>query len=239
MEPGNGRSCHFHCRAWSLVKSSGVGKAAATQPHSKEASPRSPFHHALTLLFFPLLVAGTAQAYPEFEQYVDQTSGRYVNCSLCHAHPEGPEGVKPGQIGSLTPQQMDELNRGRAAFEPGQEIDNPILNEFGNDIIRQLGKTQFLQFRTQPEALAGALDPTSDLDGDSISDVDEFLAGTHPLDPRHGEPMKLFAHYLRERWVHVALLIVATVLGLYGISGFLHGFEVRMRAAQDEDEGIS
>lgn len=181
--------------------------------------------------------SGIAAAYPEFEQYIDQTSGRYVNCSLCHTHPEGPEGVKPGQIGSLSPQEMEQLNKARAAFEPGQEIDNPVLNDFGDSIIQQLGKREFLQMRTRPEDLAGALRKDTDLDGDSISDVEEYSAGTLPLDPRHGDPWRLFLHNLRDRWFHVAMLLVATALGFYGLGAFVHAFEARARQqAADPEE---
>jgi hypothetical protein len=109
------------------------------------------------------------------------------------------------------------------------EIDNPVLNHFGDDIIRQLGKTRFLQFRMEPENLAGALDPNSDLDGDGIPDVDEYTVGTHPLDPRHGDPWMLFLNNLRHRWFHVAMLLVATGLGLYGLNALLHAFELRLR----------
>ena len=42
-----------------------------------------------------------ALAYPEFEAYVEKVSGMPVNCSLCHTHPDGPEGLNRDEIGSL------------------------------------------------------------------------------------------------------------------------------------------
>jgi hypothetical protein len=193
-------------------------------------------HFVWSMTAATFLLAPYAAAYPEFEQYIDQTSGRYVNCSMCHTHPEGPEGVKPGQIGSLNAEQMDQLNRGRAAFEPGMGIENPILNAFGNSIVEQLGKTEFLQMRLRPKDLSGALDPTIDTDGDGISDADELRAGTLPTDHNHGDPWRLFLHNLRERAFHVLMLVVATALGLYGIRALLHGFEARMRQLEADDE---
>jgi hypothetical protein len=143
---------------------------------------RRPDHRRIHLLTLTVIALATQQAfaYPEFQKYVQQNSGRNVNCAMCHAHPDGPEGLKPGQIGSLKPQELDLLNRARAAFEPGQEVQSPILNAFGNDIVKRLGKSQFLLLRQDPQKLAEALGAESDLDGDSICDADEYLAGPCP-----------------------------------------------------------
>ena len=43
--------------------------------------------------------------------------------------------MKHGQIGSLTAAEMAELNRARTAFEPGQKVQSPILNAFGNRVM--------------------------------------------------------------------------------------------------------
>jgi len=172
-----------------------------------------------------LLVAAPASAYPEFQTFIETQSSRNVNCALCHAHPDGPEGLKPGQIGSLNPSQLELLNKARAAFEPGQEVESPILNPFGNHIIQVLGKQRFLQIRQDPATLVAALGRESDLDRDGIPDVDEYLAGTLPIDPNHGDPWTLFRINLARRWFHIAMIFLATVAGLYGLSNFIHGFE--------------
>ena len=108
-----------------------------------------------------LVLSAPAWAYPEFEAWVEKSSGRYVDCAMCHSHPDGPEGVKPGQIRSLGPEELDRLNDARSAFEPGMGVDSPILNPFGDEIINRLGKTKFLEIRTSsPEQLMLPMAPT-------------------------------------------------------------------------------
>lgn len=183
------------------------------------------FLPALLVLF----AVTNAYAYPEFQGYVQQNSGRNVNCALCHAHPDGPDGLKAGQIGSLSPEEMNALNKARSAFEPGQEVESPILNPFGNRIIHELGKTRFLQLRQTPAELATVLDTTVDTDGDGIPDTEEYLAGTHPVDPYHGDPWTLFKINVRQYFFHILMIFVATVLGVYGLGNLLFGFEIAMQ----------
>ncbi|MCC6697169.1 MAG: hypothetical protein IT365_16190 [Candidatus Hydrogenedentes bacterium] len=178
-----------------------------------------------------------AYGYPEFQQFVKKNSGRGTNCAMCHLHPDGPEGLKPGQIGSLSTEEMNQLNQARAAFEPGQNVSNPILNAFGNSIIGKLGKTKFLQIRMHPEELPAALGDMSDLDHDGISDAQEYLAGTHPLDDSSGEPSRLLLINLRRYAFHLIMMVVATGAGLYGLNAILHWFDVLMSAARDKEEG--
>lgn len=180
----------------------------------------------LAALLAVFLAPAPAAAYPEFETFVELHSGRTIDCTLCHTHPDGPEGVRPGQIRSLSQEELEQLNRARAAFEPGSEVDSPILNDFGDHILHTVGKRRFLELRTsEPAALADELGFDHDLDGDGISDAREYLDGTHPLDAHHGDPWLLFRHNLRTYAVHLVLILLATVLGLYGLNHLLAWFE--------------
>ena len=191
-----------------------------------------------SLFILAFTISPFAWGYPEFQQYVQKTSGRTVNCAMCHSHPDGPEGLKPGQIGSLTKEELDLLGRARAAFEPGQNVDNPLLNAFGNSIIKKLGKTKFLQIRLHPEELPAALGTESDLDSDGVPDGAEFVAGTDALDEGSGPPAKLFVHNLRENAFNLIMMILATALGIYGLNAVLHGFDQAMRARGKSQEEL-
>lgn len=182
-----------------------------------------------------LAVAATATAYPEFQQHLNKTSGRSVNCALCHAHSDGPEGTAPGQIGKLTQAELAELGRARAAFNPGAKPNNPILNAFGNHIIDSIGKTKFLELRLTPAELAGMLPQDSDLDHDGIPDPVELATGTHPLLKSDGRPWLLFKANFAANWGQIVLMLGATVLGLWGLQHLLHGFDTATRAG-DGDE---
>lgn len=180
-----------------------------------------------------------AFGYSEFQKYVKETSGSNVDCALCHAHPDGPDGMKPGQIGSLNPAELEALNRARTAFEPGQEIDSPILNTFGDSLIKTLGKKRVLALREDPAGLVAALRqaaPASDLDHDGILDADEYADGTHPASNQSGRPWKLFLVGVQQNAIHLVLLVLATVLGVFGLGHLLHWFELETKGAPRKRE---
>jgi hypothetical protein len=182
-----------------------------------------------------ILVAATAPpaaAYPEMEAWVEAHSGRSVDCAMCHTHPDGPEGVKAGQIRSLDAEELARLNQARAAFEPGAGVDSPILNDFGDRILNDVGKRRFLEIRaTDPGLLVDALGEEGDLDGDGIPDATEYAEGTDPLDPQHGAPLSLLRHNLARHWFDLLMLVLATACGLYGLN---HLLEWAQRATQRE-----
>lgn len=182
-----------------------------------------------------MLVAGTATAYPEFQQHINKTSGRSVNCALCHAHSDGPEGAAPGQIGKLTPAELTELGRARAAFNPGAKPQSPILNAFGNHLIDSLGKTRFLELRLTPGELANSLPAASDLDHDGIADAVEFATGTHPLLKSDGRPWLLFKANFAANWGQILLMLGATVFGLWGLKHLLNGFATATAAERETE----
>jgi hypothetical protein len=176
------------------------------------------------------------QAYPEFQQFIVKQSGRPVNCAFCHANADGPEGTAPGQIGHLTATEQADLVRARAAFEPGQKVNSPILNAFGNHLINTLGKRKFLELRLAPVRLAESLPKDSDLDGDGIPDAQEYLAGTHPLLKSDGNPWLLFRANFARNSVQILLTFVATVLGLWGLGHLLRGFASATRLETEDTE---
>lgn len=174
-------------------------------------------------------------AYPDFQAFIKKNSGRSVDCAFCHVNSNGPEGNGPGQLGSLTPEEFDRLNFARGAFDPGRNVNSPILNAFGNRIIHELGKKKFLEIKNNPVGLAKALDPKVDLDGDGIPDVQEFLDGTHPLKNTDGNPWWLFWANFQKNRMHIFLLFFATLFGLYGLNNLLGGFARLFEG--DEEEG--
>jgi hypothetical protein len=178
----------------------------------------------LLIVLIALAVPGRADAYPEFQAFAQKNSGRQVNCGMCHANPDGPNGLKPGQIGALSPAELDRLARARQAFQPGASVDSPILNAFGNHIVQTVGRSAVIGFKLHPAGLAPALGHSSDLDQDGIPDEQEFLDGTDPLDSQSGAPWALFLHNFARSRGHILMLLLATLAGLYGLNNLLRWF---------------
>lgn len=177
-----------------------------------------------------------AFAYPEYQQFVEKHSHRTVNCAMCHVNENGPIGEDHGQIGSLTKDDLKRLSQARAAFEPGQDVDSPILNQFGNEIIKIVGKKEFVQMKSDPSKLAKALGDKTDLDNDGISDSQEFLDGTDPLNRFHGDPIKLFWINLERYKMHVVLAIIAVWSLNYGLIHLIKGISImQARSSQSSD----
>lgn len=189
--------------------------------------------------FVLLIAVGAAcsvQAYPEYQAFSQKNSGMGVSCAMCHVSPDGPEGAGHGQIGGLSKEEMQKLNEARGAFEPGTIVESPILNAFGNEMIRQLGKKKLIELKAKPEELAAALDPASDLDDDGVPDAREFNEGTHPLHKTSGNPWLLFWHNLKRHPFPLTMVIVATALMLYGLKNLHMALEIRSRATNEDDE---
>lgn len=182
------------------------------------------------------LGAATASAHTEYQAFVREHSGRAVSCALCHVHSDGPEGTAHGQIGGLDAAGMARLNRARSAFEPGQAVDSPILNRFGNAIVLRVGKKKVLELRLRPELLADELGYETDLDDDGISDAREYLDGTHPLMKSDGHPWLLFKNNFRRFGFHMLMIAIATVITLYGLFNLLRGFAASAERSEAERE---
>jgi hypothetical protein len=178
---------------------------------------------------------GGAAAYPEFQRAVVEASRRPVDCALCHTHPDGPEGTAPGQIGRLSPAELDELGRARAAFDPGNDATSPVLNAFGVHLLNALGRRRLMELRLVPGQLADAVPAGVDLDADGIENRIELAEGTHPLNDADGRPDRLFRHNLVRQRVPLLLTLAATILGLYGLRHLLAGFAIEARGGDGEE----
>lgn len=190
------------------------------------------------LLFIFGVTANIGRAYPEFQIFVAKKSGRTLNCAMCHMHSDGPEGTALGQIGRLTPKELERLGRARSAMEPGQVVDSPILNAFGNHIIHSVGRKKFNELKAAPEALAELLPQESDLDQDGIPDAREYLEGTHPVNRNDGNPLSLLKHNFKTNAAAILLTLAATVSGMWGLSHLLHGFAKASRVKNEEDDDL-
>jgi len=164
-----------------------------------------------------------ARAFPQYQEFSEKHSGRTVNCAMCHLSDDGPAGDGPGQTGSLSQDDLNQLNKARTAMEPGSTVTNPILNKFGNEIIRAIGMKKFLELMPDPAKLPQALGDKSDLDGDGISDGQEFLDGTDPLNKYHGDPLKLFFINLNRCKFELLLIAVAVLFLDYGLANLVAG----------------
>lgn len=173
-----------------------------------------------------IILAEPAQSYPEFQQFVEKNSHRTVNCAMCHTNENGPVGNAKGQIGSLDELEMKHLGEARRALEPGQEVDSPILNKFGNQIIKAIGKKKVLEAKNAPMKLAEFLPKDEDLDGDGIPDSEEYLNGTDPLNKFHGEPGKLFIANLNRYKMHIVLAAIAIFCMNYGLIHLVKGVSI-------------
>lgn len=191
---------------------------------------------ALLALLSAAALPQRALAYPEFQAFIAKSSGRTVNCAMCHVNSDGPEGTGPGQIGHLDAAELDRLGRARAALQPGQQVDSPILNAFGNHIIKSIGKEKFVELKVSPVHLAELLPPDSDLDHDGIPDAREYLDGTLPVNHNDGNPLLLLQHNFRENFAAIVLTLAATVSGVWGLSHLLHGFATASRIKDDTYE---
>jgi hypothetical protein len=185
---------------------------------------------SLPVLALTLFAALPAHCFPAYQEFVEKHSGRNVNCAMCHRSDDGPTGNGPGQVGSLSPDEMNQLNKARVALEPGSTVDNPILNKFGNAIVHQIGIKKVLELSTDPAKLPEALGSKSDLDGDGIADAQEFLDGTDPLNMYHGDPVKLLFINLDRSKYSLLLAAIAVFLLGYGLTNLLKGISAVAKA---------
>lgn len=185
----------------------------------------------LLILMF-VMIMRMPGAYPEFQTFSQKRSGRIVDCSMCHVSGDGPYGTKPGQVSALDANERELLTAARNASQPGQKVQSPILNAFGNHIVEKLGGDRIRDLVKEPEKLADALGYKSDLDGDGIPDAQEYLDGTDPLSSQSGTPHRLFIDNVSRYWFDILMIIVTTAVGFFGLNNLFRWFTLAAEAKQ-------
>jgi hypothetical protein len=127
-------------------------------------------------------------------------------------------------MGALSTEDSRRLDAAREVLDPGQTIDNPILNVFGNNLASRLGMTKVKELRKAPAFLPSYLDPASDMDDDGIADAREMVDGTQPLDDQSGDPWTFFLVNVRRQAFPLTMTLLATITGLRGIHLVLRWF---------------
>ena len=152
-----------------------------------------------------------AFAFNEFQTFIEQKSKKQLNCAYCHNHTNGPEGNETGQLGSLTEEEK-KLTAYNQYLSSNKELaDSPILNEFGNYLVKKVGYEGIINAQEDPNQIVEKL-KESDFDKDGITDSEEFLDGTLPNDFLDGNPFKLFINNLKKKWVEICFQIFSVLL---------------------------
>ena len=152
-----------------------------------------------------------AFAFNEFQTYIEQKSKKQLNCAYCHSHVNGPNGNETGQLGSLSEEQKQLTAYNQFLSVNKESVDSPILNEFGNYLVKKLGYDTIVKAQDDPDKIVEVL-KESDLDQDGINDLEEVLDGTLPNDPLDGNPFKLFVSNIKKKWMEVCFQVIALVL---------------------------
>lgn len=168
------------------------------------------------VVFYLLISSGPVHAFNEFQTFIEERSKKQLNCAYCHSHSNGPEGNEIGQLGSLDDghKQLTAYNQ----FLQGnkESINSPILNEFGNYLVKKLGYEKLINAQSNPNVIVEDL-KNSDLDRDGITDSQEILDGTLPNDPLDGNPFKLFVSNAKKRGIEICFQIVVILLLILSI----------------------
>jgi hypothetical protein len=144
---------------------------------------------------------------------------------MCHISPSGPSGSGFGQISGLGPAEKKLLEEAREAEGPGHDVKSPILNAFGNSLVKELGGNQINDLTTEPEKLATAYGFKHDVDNDGIPDAREYLDGTDPTSSQSGRPWPLFQNILRRNWLAVLVMAAGTFLITFGLKNLFRYYE--------------
>lgn len=155
-------------------------------------------------------------AFIEFQRYIEEKSNKQLNCAYCHAHINGPEGDDIGQSGSLSEEQKKLTAFNQYLSDSKKLVDSPILNKFGNYLVKQIGYDALVEAQGDPDLIVKRL-KNSDLDKDGIPDSREFLDGTLPQDPLDGNPLLLFINNMKKNLLEIgfqALMIFLLIIAI-------------------------
>ena len=161
----------------------------------------------LCLIFF---LPNSALSFYEFQNFIEKKSKKQTNCAYCHSHPNGPEGNESGQLGSLTPEEKELTAYNQYLKGEKLQSDSPILNDFGNYLVKKLTYENILKAQENPNILVKRL-KKSDFDKDGITDSEELLEGTLPNDKLDGNPLKLFASNFRKNCIEICFQIIVSI----------------------------
>lgn len=171
------------------------------------------------VLFCCLFTGNPALAFNEFQSFIELKSKKQLNCAYCHSHTNGPNGSETGQLGSLS-EDKKQLTAYNQFLNSNKELANsPILNEFGNYLVKNIDYEKITNAQNDPELLVNEL-KDSDLDHDGISDAKELLDGTLPNDPLDGNLFKLFINNFKKKWIEIISQITVALLLIISLFKF-------------------
>ena len=173
----------------------------------------------LLVIFLFFLNVTSAFAFNEFQTFIEQKSKKQLNCAYCHSHVNGPNGNEAGQLGSLSEDEKQLTAYNQFVKSNKELVDSPILNEFGNYLVKKLGYEKITNAQNDPSLLVNELNDL-DLDHDGISDAQELLDGTLPNDPLDGSPVKLLINNLKKKWVEIIFQITMVLLLIVSLLRF-------------------
>lgn len=168
------------------------------------------------LIFCLFLNINSVYAFNEFQTFIEERSKKQLNCAYCHSHSNGPEGNESGQLGLLTEEQKRLTAYNQFLSANKDLVNSPILNEFGNYLVKKLGYEKLINAQSNPNVIVEDL-KNSDLDRDGITDSQEILNGTLPNDPLDGNPFKLFVSNAKKRGIEICFQIVVILLLILSI----------------------
>lgn len=189
------------------------------QEAKKQESKKKLLRNFLLFLCFFVslfLYSHSVHAFNEFQTFIEEKSKKQLNCAYCHAHPNGPEGNDEGQLDSLSENKKKLTAYNQYLSANKLFINSPILNDFGNYLVKKLGYEELVNAQNNPSIIIERLKDL-DFDKDGINDSTEIQEGTLPSDPLDGNPYRLFINNLKKNLLEILLQIFSVVLFTFSL----------------------